>query len=179
MTMPGGASAAPDWYPDPSAPNQLRYWDGTQWTGHVAPASARGYAPAAAPRKAMSGGVVAAIIIGAFVLFFGVLAAIAVPVYTEQKAKAADASAKADVVTLGRWIATWYADTTEVPEVLERDGAYYVGGTKVANAYTGVEFGGFDSTGPDDWCVWVTNPDGNFQDYEYSSRSGMERGTCD
>ena len=27
-----------DWYPDPEFPNQLRYWDGSQWTEHRAPA---------------------------------------------------------------------------------------------------------------------------------------------
>jgi hypothetical protein len=27
---------APDWYADPSGGHELRYWDGTAWTGHVA-----------------------------------------------------------------------------------------------------------------------------------------------
>ena len=26
-----------NWYPDPNDPNQLRYWDGQQWTEHQAP----------------------------------------------------------------------------------------------------------------------------------------------
>ena len=26
-----------NWYPDPHDPNQLRYWDGQQWTEHRAP----------------------------------------------------------------------------------------------------------------------------------------------
>jgi len=31
MTQPSG------WYDDPQDPNQLRYWDGVVWTGHVSP----------------------------------------------------------------------------------------------------------------------------------------------
>ena len=31
MTQPSG------WYEDPQDPNQLRYWDGVVWTGHVSP----------------------------------------------------------------------------------------------------------------------------------------------
>ena len=27
----------PGWYPDPQAPGYQRYWDGAQWTEHVAP----------------------------------------------------------------------------------------------------------------------------------------------
>jgi Protein of unknown function (DUF2510) len=28
---------APGWYPDPRAPEALRWWDGQQWTEHIAP----------------------------------------------------------------------------------------------------------------------------------------------
>lgn len=30
-------AAPPDWYPDPSGSGGLRYWDGQQWTSHLAP----------------------------------------------------------------------------------------------------------------------------------------------
>lgn len=30
-------AAPPDWYPDPSGSGGLRYWDGQQWTSHIAP----------------------------------------------------------------------------------------------------------------------------------------------
>ncbi|MBO9556442.1 DUF2510 domain-containing protein [Cellulomonas sp.] len=28
-------SAQAGWYPDPQLPDQLRYWDGRQWTGYL------------------------------------------------------------------------------------------------------------------------------------------------
>ena len=38
---PAPAASTPPaaWYPDPSVPGQLRWFDGTQWTGHVHPAA--------------------------------------------------------------------------------------------------------------------------------------------
>ncbi|WP_431218516.1 DUF2510 domain-containing protein [Leifsonia xyli] len=36
----------PGWYADPSAPDAVRYWDGTRWTEHTAPAPAAAPAPA-------------------------------------------------------------------------------------------------------------------------------------
>ncbi|HZK60320.1 MAG TPA: DUF4041 domain-containing protein [Cryobacterium sp.] len=40
------------WYPDPHDANQLRYWDGQQWTSHVAPREQ----PAAAPQQQQANG---------------------------------------------------------------------------------------------------------------------------
>lgn len=38
-TMPAAAPPLPpaSWYEDPGDPRMFRYWDGTRWTGHVAP----------------------------------------------------------------------------------------------------------------------------------------------
>ena len=37
--------ANPGWYPDPSAPTQLRWWDGVSWSNATQPASAPGVVP--------------------------------------------------------------------------------------------------------------------------------------
>ncbi len=33
---PGGATVPPQWHADPSERHELRFWDGTTWTEHVA-----------------------------------------------------------------------------------------------------------------------------------------------
>lgn len=49
-------TAAPDWYPDPSGSGGLRYWDGQQWTGHLAPGPHQTpYATAPYPTATTSG----------------------------------------------------------------------------------------------------------------------------
>ncbi|MEA2647403.1 MAG: hypothetical protein QOE92_2486 [Chloroflexota bacterium] len=40
-------SVAPDWYPDPLGQHQHRYWDGDQWTEHVADAGEKSLDPIA------------------------------------------------------------------------------------------------------------------------------------
>jgi hypothetical protein len=42
-------TAPPGWYPDQTDPGSLRYWDGTAWTEHVAPAQAAPAPPSYAP----------------------------------------------------------------------------------------------------------------------------------
>ncbi|MFZ0141565.1 MAG: RDD family protein [Aeromicrobium sp.] len=46
-----------DWYPDPNDDRQLRYWDGTAWTAHVAaaPASARPTGPTTPDGEPLAG----------------------------------------------------------------------------------------------------------------------------
>ena len=46
------------------------------------------------------------------IIIIGILAAIAIPVFLNQRKKAQDAAAKADVSTVGKEIATYYVDGT-------------------------------------------------------------------
>ena len=55
----------PGWYPDPQAPGYQRYWDGAQWTQHVAPLQG---VPPQAPTGTSSNTVVM-IIVGVIVGF--------------------------------------------------------------------------------------------------------------
>ncbi|NQU36224.1 MAG: DUF2510 domain-containing protein, partial [Actinobacteria bacterium] len=38
-------AASADWYPDPSGHHQMRYWDGSAWTDHIANAGVAGSEP--------------------------------------------------------------------------------------------------------------------------------------
>lgn len=170
----GGAPAG--WYPDPQNPAAQRYWDGVQWTQHTAPGAAAAVAPA---RKTHSG-LIIGIVAGVGVLVvIGILAAIAIPVFLAQREKAQDSAAKADVATLGKEIATWFVDNDGAPPAVESlAGDYYVDGIAVAPVSANVVLGGQTGSGANDWCVWVTNPNGDLKDFEYSAQRGLAQGSC-
>ena len=54
----------PGWHPDPSNPQQLRYWDGQQWTDHTAPAQPQAPTQPQPAKSGMSGGAKALLVIG-------------------------------------------------------------------------------------------------------------------
>lgn len=178
----GGSNAEPNWYPDPSNPQLLRYWDGAQWTAQTSPAGVPQPAPAGSDGGGSKKAIWAiAIVVGVLALFvvIGVIAAIAVPVFLSQREKAADASAKADVSTLGIEIATWYVDHDgPAPSVESRGGEYFVDGFDVGPVSDNVQLGDISGTEMTDWCVWVTNPKGDLKDFEYSAEWGLESGSC-
>ena len=97
----------------------------------------------------------------------------AAPVYT------GDQAAEYDVSTLWVAVATWYVDNDGAPPaVVVLNGRYLVDGDDVGPVTPNVQFGGITGTGPDDWCVWVTNPSGAQRDFEYSAQWGLSQGSC-
>ena len=122
-------------------------------------------------------------------IIIGILAAIAIPVFLTQRAKAQDTAAKTDVSPLGKEIASYWVDgTTARPW---RDSGRYVmagidAGKSSANVVLNSSFGAaapagtasYTTTGRRDRLVEVYNPNGSQKTYEYSAQSGLQSGQC-
>jgi type IV pilus assembly protein PilA len=127
-------------------------------------------------------------------IIIGILAAIAIPVFLSQRAKAADTAAKADVSTIGKEIATFFVDgtaltTTGVQTVTNR---YQVNGVDAGKESANVSLNGsygvtaaapvavLDATTMTStaWCVGVVNSAGSQKTYKYSASKGLESGQC-
>src|SRR5947208_13487614 len=57
-------------------------------------------------------------------IIIGILAAIAIPVFLNQRKKAQDSAAKADVSTLGKEVATYFVDNCQSPTIAQAAGRY-------------------------------------------------------
>jgi type IV pilus assembly protein PilA len=128
-------------------------------------------------------------------IIIGILAAVAIPVFLNQRSKARDTSTKADVSTVGKEIATYYVDGTgtltaavnaagdlAITETGAGAGSYTAtialsSGTAVK---TDVKNIGTGATPPiaTNWCVALTNPNGQTKDWQYSAQGGLEAGDC-
>lgn len=120
-------------------------------------------------------------------IIIGVLASIAIPQFLTQRAKAHDASTKADVSNLGKEVATYFVDgqgaisldfAVKPGYVVVTDGAT-TSEVRLTNG-TAVPTSGAFSNLQDEalWCVSLTDPKGEFKDYKYTAADGLERGTC-
>jgi prepilin-type N-terminal cleavage/methylation domain-containing protein len=122
-------------------------------------------------------------------IIIGILAAIAIPVFLNQRAKARDTSTKADVSTLGKEVATYFVDGTGTltltqasagADIVVADGATpaYSATIKVSNgtALSGTPSANLGSS--TSWCVSLTNADGAQKNYKYSATGGLQTGTC-
>src|SRR4051812_6168704 len=121
-------------------------------------------------------------------IVIGLLAAIAIPIFLNQRAKAHDTSTKADVAKLGKEMATYYVDGTGTPAlnftavpgsvVLSDAGSYSVtillsNGTAKPTSNPSANLGD-----PNTWCVSLTDVKGRVKDFNYTASSGLGAGTC-
>lgn len=117
-------------------------------------------------------------------IIIGILAAIAIPIFLSQRAKAQDSAAKADVSTIGKEVATWFVDATAMPSVLGSGTEYSLGVSdseeKIGNQSANVEFGSITGTNATDWCVWVYNLQGDkaTAGFSYSAQNGLVNNAC-
>ena len=118
-------------------------------------------------------------------IIIGILAAIAVPVFLSQRAKAQDTAVKSDVTVLGKEIATWFVDNTTAPTLAVSGGFYTInnagGTTNVGRVSNGV--GSLDqhysATNPTtSWCVSLNNPKGDTKTFKYTAIGGLQTGAC-
>jgi type IV pilus assembly protein PilA len=113
-------------------------------------------------------------------IIIGILAAIAIPVFLNQRAKARDTAGRADVSTIGKEVATWYVDNTAAPTVAQTGTNYTIGGTSIGNRSGNVSYNTTNSTftSPTAWCVTVDVTDGTVPSFQYSAAGGLQAGDC-
>ena len=135
-------------------------------------------------------------------IIIGILAAIAIPVFLNQRKKAQDSAAKADVSTLGKELATYFVDNCTPPTI----DTTTVAGRYTLNAVAAVApcttpTAAYVAANPtqdlgkvsdnvtivsamnkivddDTWCIGVQNLKGDKQTFRYSASGGLEQGTC-
>jgi prepilin-type N-terminal cleavage/methylation domain-containing protein len=123
-------------------------------------------------------------------IIIGILAAVAIPVFLSQRAKAQDTAAKADVSTIGKEIATYYVDNGDTANldvanvsdrwVLTGTGVTATGGQDLGKVSDNVVLATKSLATADAWCVSVKNDKGDKakNGFKYSAIGGLDEGTC-
>ena len=123
-------------------------------------------------------------------IIIGILAAIAIPVFLNQRAKARDTATKSDIETIGKELATFYVDGDSAVAVTGT-----ISGTNLTLAAAGYSNVNRISTGTtyltaattnaityqtgancnkgNGWVVNLRNPDGATKNYYFSATSGL------
>jgi type IV pilus assembly protein PilA len=128
-------------------------------------------------------------------IIIGILAAIAIPVFLNQRQKARDTAAKSDVSTLGKELAAYFIDQTATAKIdtTSTAGRYSLtagagtptdigkvsSGVTLLAPTTGAVTNSITFTGADsqNWCVAVKdNTTANGTVYKYSAKNGLESG---
>jgi len=121
-------------------------------------------------------------------IIIGILAAIAIPIFMNQREKAVDSAATSDVSTLGKEVATYYVDASPTGSVtvgvnagatrylVNSDDVGKVSGGMGTPAVTFVNTGGLtNATG---WCVTLPYEGGSRSNVYYSAQFGLSIVGC-
>jgi len=120
-------------------------------------------------------------------IIIGILAAIAIPVFLNQRKKAADSAAKADVSTIGKEVATYYVDGTTVPALGMGLGTetppipvnhYKLNGGDIGKQSSGMGLPVLSGSGSTDWCVTLPETGGTQSKVYYSAANGLSTSSC-
>src|SRR5450830_1478617 len=113
-------------------------------------------------------------------IIIGILAAIAIPIFLNQRKKAQDTATKADVSTIGKEVATWFVDNTATPFLNSTTTAYYLASAssvadpdKISNRSNNVT-ATIAVTSTASWAVFGFNPLGS-HGYIYSASDGLQQ----
>jgi type IV pilus assembly protein PilA len=118
-------------------------------------------------------------------IIIGVLAAIAIPIFLNQRQKAHDAATEADVSNLGKEVATYFVEGTG-PLVLDysvpgrvslTDGGFTTYSRLTVGSVPPAVGASSNLDQPMGWCVALRDPQGSTT-YKYSAMSGLESGAC-
>ncbi len=121
------------------------------------------------------------------IIIIGILSAIAIPLFLNQRKKAEDSAAKADVSTIGKEVATFFVDAPagSLPTVSVAGGKYRLAvgtgtPTDLGKVSNNVALGAQNIVSSTNWCVSVTNPKGDkaVTGFKYSAAGGLEEGVC-
>lgn len=123
-------------------------------------------------------------------IIIGILAAIAIPIFMNQRKKANDSAATSDVSTLGKEVATYYVDATAVLSGVAVGGTparLSVGGVDVGKASNNVTSAVLSHTSTANvaaastsWCVTLTYTGGTVDPgtVYYSAQNGLSKTSC-
>lgn len=116
------------------------------------------------------------------IIIIGLLAAIAIPLYLDQQKKGHDAAVKTDLNAIAKEVAAYVSEEDAIPVITVSGSSLTIGADAKAALSPGVVFGGITGTGPEDWCISATHPQGDrakSPGFRYNATNKkVEEGTC-
>lgn len=110
-------------------------------------------------------------------IIIGILAAIAIPVFLNQRTKAYNTATRSDTAIVGQEVQTWFVDNEACPVFSQTDADYQLGAdaaslAKVSNRTQGVSVA-FVCTSSDDWTVTGTNSHDSTATFTFTPDAGL------